>query len=138
TVRALDLPLVRIGIEVRRGDARVEPDVARQPELLVDVAEITAQLVPGREALRPAPVAPELFERELVVGHVRIDARARVAVPVPDAAQPGARLEQAHAESAPAQDVEQVEPGKSGADDQRVERFVVAVLFHIAAPRAAW
>src|SRR5439155_3200192 len=73
-VRALDLPLVRLGVEPCGGNPGVEPNVAGQVELGVDVAEIAPQLVPGREALGPVPVAPELFHRELVIRDMRIDA----------------------------------------------------------------
>src|SRR5690349_13535676 len=104
-VGALDLPLVGVDIEPRRGDARVEPDVARQAELPIDVREVAPELVPRGKALGPIPVAPELLQRELVVRDVRVDARTRVAVPVPDAAEPGARLEQAHGEPALAEPI---------------------------------
>jgi hypothetical protein len=126
-VSALDLPLIGVGIETRGGDARVEPDVAGQPELLIDVVEVAPQLVPGGKALGPVPIPPELLQRELVVRDVGVDARSRVAVPVPDPAELGARLEQAHAESALAQPMQQVDPAEARADDQNVERLRVPV-----------
>ena len=112
-VGALDLPLVCVCVEPCSGNPGVEPDVARQLELLVDMTEVAPQLVPGGEALAPFPVAPELFHGELVVRHMRIDSRPRVAVPVPDSAQVGAGFEETHAESPPSQDMEQVEPAES-------------------------
>ena len=85
-VRALDLPLVCVGVELCSGDPGVEPYVTRQFELLVDVMEVEPQLVPRGEPLGPAPVPPELFHRELVIRHVRVDACSRVTVPVPNSA----------------------------------------------------
>jgi hypothetical protein len=122
-VGALDLPLVGVGVEARRDDAAVESDVARQRELLVHVTEVAPQLVPGGEALRPVPVAPQHLHRELVVRHVRIDAGPRIAVPVPDAAEVGPGLDDTHVKSPLAQPVQLVQAAEAGADDQRVENF---------------
>jgi hypothetical protein len=92
-VAGLHDPLVAIGVELCTRDAGVEPDVTAQTELLVDVAEISVKLFPRRIELAEVPIPPELLAGELIQRLVRIDPGARIAVPVPDAADVGPRLE---------------------------------------------
>ena len=104
----------------RQRDADVEPDVTAQIELLVDVAEISAKLFPRRIELAEVPIPPELLAGELIQRLVRIDPGARLAVPVPDAADVGPGLECLYVVTEPAQAVELVEAGEPGADHQHV------------------
>ena len=116
-------PLLLAFVEFSGFNAGVESDVAAQIELLIDVTKIATKLVPGREPLGPGPVAPEVLAGELVHRDVGIDAGARIAVPVPNAAQVGAGLEQPHREPQLAQAMELVETGEPRADHQDVERL---------------
>ena len=113
-------PVARL-VEPCRRDTGVEIDVAREVEDVDDVIEVGHQLVAAGEPLGPGPVAPDLLERVLVVGHVGVDSGSRVAVVLPDAADPVARLDQPHGVPLGAQAVQQVQPAEPGPDDQRVE-----------------
>jgi hypothetical protein len=77
--------LVAIRVELCTRDAGVEADVTAQTELLVDVAEIGAKLLPRGIELAVVPIPPELLAGELIERPVRIDPGTRIAVPVPDA-----------------------------------------------------
>jgi hypothetical protein len=89
-------PLVGIGVELGGLDAGVEPDVAGDVELAVDVGEVLAHLAPGGVEVLVLPVLPEVPVGELVDRSLGIDAGARVAVPVPDAAECRTRFEDLH------------------------------------------
>src|SRR6266852_1606149 len=119
-VAGLHDPLVAIRVELCTRDAGVEPDVAAQTELLVDVAEIGAKLLPRRIELAEVPIPPKLLAGELIQWLVRIDPGARIAVPVPDAADVGPGLEYLHVVTELAQVIELVEAGEPGADHQHV------------------
>ena len=54
---------------------------------------------------------------------MRVHARAGITVPVPCAAQLGARLEQAYLEAQLAQQVKLIKAAEARADDQRIQRF---------------
>jgi hypothetical protein len=88
-------PLVAIRDKLRTRDAGVKPDVAAEIELVVDVVEIGANLLPRGIELAVAPIPPELLAGELIQRPVRIDPGARITVPVPDAADVGYRREPA-------------------------------------------
>jgi hypothetical protein len=75
--------MVTIHVELCTRDAGVEPDVTAETELLVDVAEIGAKLLPRGIELSVVPIPPELLAGELIQRPVRIDPGARIAVPVP-------------------------------------------------------
>jgi hypothetical protein len=79
-------PLVAIRVKLCTRDAGVEPDVTAQTELLVDVVEIGAKLLPRGIELAVVSIPPEFLAGELIQRPVRIDPGARIAVPVPDAA----------------------------------------------------
>src|SRR5690606_13123109 len=105
-----------LGLVPRAGaDAGLEADVIPEAPHLVDVVEVAAQGLPVGEALVPVPVLPDGGIGVLVQGHVGVDARSGVAVPVPDAAEPGPGLEQRDLQAELAQVVELVEAGEAGA-----------------------
>ena len=79
-------------VEIRRHDTLVETNAAAEIEHLVHVVKITPEFVPGRKALCPIPVAPDLFDRIFIDGHMGVDASARIAVPVPDPPQISRRI----------------------------------------------
>jgi hypothetical protein len=79
-------PLVAIRVKLCTRDAGVEPDVTAETDLVVDVAEIGAKLLPRGIELAVVPIPPKLLAGELIQRPVRIDPGARIAVPVPDAA----------------------------------------------------
>ena len=106
----------------RCGDRGVEPHVAAQIELVDDVVEVALDLrLPG-EVLLPLPLVEELLGEEVAVGvALGVEARARVAVPEPGAADPAAGLEQQGGEPRLAGAVQLVDAGDAGADDQHVD-----------------
>src|SRR4029077_1711079 len=128
-------PLVAMRVKLRSRDAGVEPDVAAETELLVDVAEIGAKLLPRGIELAVAPIPPELRAGELIERPVRIDPGARIAVPVPDAADVGPGLEYLHVVTEPAQVIELVEAGEPGADHQHVQLLDRVPVRRLREPR---
>src|SRR5262249_39807528 len=75
-----------------------------------------------REVLRPVPLFEQLLAEGVAVGvALGVEAAARIAVPVPRTADPGAGLEDADLLAQLTQTVELVEAGDAGADDDRVE-----------------
>ena len=125
-----DIPAIAVFIEDRRGDPGGELDVAAQIELVGDIVEIALGLGLRREMLGPVPVVEQLLAEGIAVGiALRIEACAGIAVPVPGAADAGARLEHADAQIALPQPVELVEAGHAGADhDDVVIEFRVFVF----------
>src|SRR5262249_8177994 len=94
-------------------DARREADVATQLVLVGDVIQVAEYLGLRRVALRPPPRALELgIEAVGVVDALDVTARARVAVPVPGAADAVGALEHDRRETELPQAVEQVQPGE--------------------------
>src|SRR5207237_8573399 len=88
---------------------------------LVDVAEIGAKLLPRGIEFAVVPIAPELRAGELIQRPVRIDPGARIAVPVPDAADVGPGLECLYIVTEAAQAIELIEAGEPGTDHQHVQ-----------------
>jgi hypothetical protein len=116
-------PPVRRRIVMRRSHAGVEADAALKVEALGDVVQIAQDLRLRGIALRPLPLLRQLIgERVAVRMALGIAARARVAVPVPRAADPFARLQPLDRQAEPIAQAEQlIEAGKTCTDDQRVE-----------------
>src|SRR6202022_349879 len=117
-----DLPAARLLTVVRCGHAAPELDVAAQVELVGDMVQIALGLGLAGEVLLPVPFLQEFLRKGVAIGPaLRIEARARVAVPVPGAADAGAGFEYPRLEPEFTQLVELVEAGNTRADDDRVE-----------------
>ncbi len=118
----LDDPRVRGLVERRRHHARIELDVAAQVEAIGHMIGVAQQLRLCGVAFAPLPLLLQLG-RELVgvFDALHVAARARIAIPVPGAADAAARLQHAHGKSHPAQPVQHVEAGETGADHDDVE-----------------
>ena len=126
-----DIPASRFLTVVRGADAAAELDIAAQVELVGDVVQIALGFGLRREVFGPVPFLQQLLGKRVAVGPAfGIEARARVAVPVPGAADIGAVLEHQRLQAEFAQLVELVEAGNTGADDDRVkiEAASVSVL----------
>ncbi len=121
-VRGHDLPAPARLVVTGAGDPRVQLDVAAEVEAVGDVVQVAEDFRPGRIALGPVPLLLELLgERVGVVQRLDIAAHARVAVPVPGAADAVALLEHPYAQAHASQAMQGVQPGEAGADDDRVE-----------------
>ena len=109
------------------GDRRVEAHVAPEVEAVDHVVEVALGLrLPG-EVLLPLPVVEQLLREEVAVGvALGVEPRARVAVPVPGAADAAAGLEQQHREARFAGAVQLVDAGDAGADDEDVDSAATA------------
>ena len=108
--------------KARRLHARVELDVAAQVEAVGDVVGVAQDLGLGGVALAPLPLLLQLVGELVGVLHaLDVAARARIAVPVPGAADAAAGLEHARREAHAAQPVQHVDAGEAGADDHRVK-----------------
>jgi len=119
----LDAPVLRRLVELRGHDPVIEADVAPQVELARDVIQIGADFGRPGIALGGFPLLGQLAREEIAVGVAfRIAARARVAVPVPGAAQVAAGLQHLRLQAqAVAQAQQLVEPGEACANDDRVQ-----------------
>src|SRR5262249_20450733 len=103
-------------------DWGIEGDIAVEVEALRHVPGIAQELRLGRVALAPVPL---LLQRRVeligVLDALHVAARARIAVPVPGAANIAAGLENAYAKAAAGQAVQHVHAGKASPDDRDVE-----------------
>ena len=118
----LDAPAFFGFIEACGGDARVEQNVPAKVETVGDVVGVGEDFGLRRVFLRPVPLLVEFFrEREGVLHALDVAARARIAVPVPGAADATARFIDPRRETKSAQAVQHVHAGESGADDNGVE-----------------
>ena len=125
----LDLPAVRRLVEVRRGHARLELNVAAEIEAVGDVLDVAQDLGLGGIALRPVPFLLQLVGEGVGVVHaLDVAAGAGIAVPVPGAADAAARFEDPRGEAEAAQAVEHVQAGEPGADDDGVAGVSLARL----------
>ena len=88
-----------------------------------------------RVALGPVPLLLEVgVERVRVVDALDVAAGARVAVPVPRAADTVGGLVDDGREPEPAQLVQHVQPGEPGADDHRVDGVDLGIDGRAACP----
>ena len=75
-------------VEVRRFDLAVELHVFAQVELVGDVVQVAQVLRLAGEALLPVPLIQQFLGKRIAVGvALRVEAGARIAVPVPGPAQ---------------------------------------------------
>src|SRR6185503_9821213 len=129
-----DLPGGAGLVEDRRLHSTPELDVPAQVELVGDVVEVALGLRLGREMLGPAPFVQQLLAEGVAVGvALGIEAAARIAVPVPGAADAGAGLE--HPDRLPQlpKAVELVQTGNARPDDDGVEVEAPSRLAHLSA-----
>src|SRR5262249_3857358 len=109
-------------VERGRGDLGIESNVSPEVEPVDDVVQIALDLRLVRELLLPLPLVEELFREQVGVRvALRVELGAGVAVPVPRAARPAARLEELHREAGFTGAIELVDTGDAGADDHDVE-----------------
>ena len=108
-------------VELRRHDIRVQLDIAAQVEAVGHVVRVAQDLGLARVALGPLPLLLQrVGERVGILHALDVAARARIAVPVPRAADARAALVDARRHAEPAQPVQHVEAGETGADDDGV------------------
>ena len=92
------------------------------PIVTVHVPDGSLRFGLRREVLLPLPLVEELLGEEVAVAvALGVEAGARVAVPVPGAADAPARLEQLHREPGLTGAVQLVDAGDAGAHDQHVD-----------------
>src|SRR5262249_48928478 len=104
-------------------DAFAELDVGFEVEAFGAVLKIAQDLILLWIAFGPVPLLQQVFvERVAINVAVRIAARARIAIPVPGAADPVAGLEHSDVQvELVAQRVKHVHAGKAGTDDNGIE-----------------
>src|SRR5207244_3569171 len=88
-----DVPAPRILLVVGSGDAALELDVAAQIELVRNMVQIALGLGLRGEVFLPVPFVQQILRERVAVGPAfGIEARARIAIPIPGAADAGAGL----------------------------------------------
>ena len=114
-------PLVGGVIPMCGRDCAAELNVAAQVELVGDMVQVSQRVRLGGEMLLPVPFLHQLLRERIAVGPAfGIEAGAGIAVPVPGAADVGARLEDPRGHAEFAQAVQHEHAGNAGADDDRV------------------
>ena len=117
-----DRPEIASAVEAGREDARVERHVLAQVEAVGNVLDVLEDLRLSAVALGPVPLLLQLGrERVGVLEALDVAATARIAIPVPGAAEPGPRLECMRLEAELSHLVERVEATEAAADDDDVE-----------------
>ena len=117
-----ELPALAGVIPVRGLDPGAEADVATQVITIGDEAEIAQDFRLGRVFFRPGPFAIEFWiERVAVVDGLDVAACAGIAVPVPGAADVTGLFDHHRREAGLAQAMQEIEAGKSGADDGDID-----------------
>ena len=135
----MNLPNTLALVELGAVDSRVELTVFANAPFLIDMVEILSQLDPGREFLVEIPVLPQLGIGELVDRADAVDARARIAIPVPNASEVVTGFDKASFVAVFAQVIEKVDAGETGPNEHNVEiRCAVLCLgSHNRSPRFA-
>ena len=102
--------------------AGIEPDVPAEIEPIGDVVGVAQNLRLGGVPLGPLPLLLELVRELVGILHaLDVAACARIAVPVPGAADAAAGLEDARRQAHGARPVQHVHPGEPGADDHQIQ-----------------
>ena len=131
------LPLTGGLIPMRGRHARVEADVAVQVEALGDVFQIAQDFRLCGIAFGPDPVRFQFAGERIAVFHTRdVAACARVAVPVPSAADAARRFDDFRVEAERAQFVQQIQPAEAGTDNDNVTSS--GVCGHLSFPSARY
>ena len=94
-----DLPAVCSLVIACRGDTGAEPDVAAEVEFVGHTVEVALGLGLAGKVFAPVPLLQEFLRERIAVGiTLGIETRARIAVPIPGPAHPGAGLVYPHRE----------------------------------------
>ena len=102
-------------------DPAVEGDVLAEIKFLSDEIQIAQRIRLGGEVFRPFPFLQQFFGKRIAIGPaLGIETRARVAVPIPSAADIRARLKypELHAEFAQANKL--IHAGDTSPDDDYI------------------
>src|SRR5271168_5225606 len=82
-----DFPVISLFIEGGCGHSGVEPDLAAQVKFIRHIIEVALVLRLAGEMLFPIPLLQQLFRKRVTIGvTLGVETRARVAIPVPGAA----------------------------------------------------
>ena len=111
------IALIEFGLD----HPRLELDVALEVETVRDVIGVAKDLRLAGVALAPLPVLLQVVGETVGILHaLDIAARTGVAVPIPGAADAGARLEDRAAKAGSPQAMKHVKAGETGAHHNRV------------------
>lgn len=124
SVRQRHGPRMRVVVPNRALDARVELDITAQVELVGDEFRICENFRLRRKPFGPSPLPTQFVRpRILILEALHVTTQARIAVVPPCPADLGRGIHDAYVKSQVPQAMQQVHPGKSGADDQDIERI---------------
>lgn len=85
TIFGAHIPLASGGVEIRANNNSVEGAVLLDADYLVDMVEIISQICVRGIVAWPIPRVPNLGPRKLILGDLRVNTGAGVAVPTPGA-----------------------------------------------------
>jgi hypothetical protein len=121
TVVGLDLPSLGSLVVDDGCNARIAFDVALEIQFVRDKMQIPLDFRLAGEMLAPLPFVEELLREGILVGiALRVETGARVAIPVPGAADVGPGLEHPGLQAELAKLVESVQARHAGADDDGI------------------
>ena len=119
-------PQICLAVEDGFFDPSVELDVAAQVEAVGDVVDVAQDFGLGAVTFGPMPFLLQIIREGLRVFQTfNVTAAARIAVPIPGAANPIAGLERAQFETEFAQAIDRVEPTDAGSYNDRIKLFAV-------------
>ena len=93
-LRYCDIPPCFLGIPVCRCNTRVEADILLQTPYFINVVKVIAERLPSRILLRPREILEQVVVRYLIDWDFCVDARPRIAVPVPVKMRISSRIEE--------------------------------------------
>src|SRR3989454_3666642 len=126
TILRVDLPAMRALVVDRRGDPRMQLDVSAQVKLVGDIIEVALVLRLAGILFFPVPFLQEFLREGIAVGvALRVEARARVAIPIPGAAHATPRLKDPDREPTFPQPVQRIESGHPGPNDDHIVLLTV-------------
>src|SRR5437868_839869 len=137
-----ETPAFRALVPIRRRDLGAKADVRPQLVSVGDEAEVAQDFGLRCVFLRPLPRALQLgIERVAVVDGLDVAACAGIAVPVPGAADIPGLLDHDNGEAGLAQAMQEIEAGKSGADNGDIDllrRTAVRCFRRTCCDRCVW
>src|SRR5215212_6659032 len=136
-----EAPAFRGLVPIRRRDFCAKADVAPQLVAVGDEAEVAQDFGLRGVFLRPLPRALQFgIERVAVVDGLDVAACAGIAVPVPGAADVAGLLDHDRRKAGLAQAMQEIEPGKPGADDGNIDllRRTAVGCFRRTCDRCVW
>jgi hypothetical protein len=87
SILSLNMPLPFRRFELRTSHDCFERAILLDIENLVDMVKVSSELLIIRVVGSPCPILVDLWPRELILGHLRVDSGSGIAIPAPSSAK---------------------------------------------------